>query len=171
MADLSELQSAGTTKIVGADSNTGSEDYFAQVDSSGNLKTIDPTIAATGSAVPSSASLLGAKNPAGNLTGLASDTLGQLKVLDGINSVSYGPISVTTTPIEAKVGVTRLANRKIVYITPTTGPVWWGSDSSVTVLTGTRIYKGQTYPLPFTDNVSVYLISLLPVDVRIVEGS
>lgn len=173
MADLSELQSAGTTKIVGANSVSGSEDYFAEVDIDGNLKTIDPTVGTIGSTAPLSAALSGAKNPAGNLVGLNADAAGQLKIKDSLNvAAPYGAISVSTTAIEAKVGASRLVNRKMIYITPTTGAVWFGSDSSVTILTGTKIFKDQTYPLPFTDNIPVFLISaIVAVDVRIMEGS
>lgn len=38
MGDLTEKQSGGTTKIVGADPNTGAESFFAEVTSEGELK-------------------------------------------------------------------------------------------------------------------------------------
>lgn len=38
MGDLTEKQAGGTTKIIGADPNTGEESFFAEVTSEGELK-------------------------------------------------------------------------------------------------------------------------------------
>lgn len=42
MADLTEAQASGSTKIVGASPSTGTEDNYAEVDVNGNLKVISP---------------------------------------------------------------------------------------------------------------------------------
>lgn len=80
MADLTELQAASVTKIAGANSSTGSEDFYVDADSNGNMKVIDFATAATGSAVPTNSSFVGARNPSGNLVGLISDASSNLFV-------------------------------------------------------------------------------------------
>lgn len=143
MADLTEVQAAGTTKIVGSDVS-GSEQAPIQSTNNGALHI--------------------------NLR----DSAGLEIVSLGINvniAAIHGAISVSTVAIQAKVGASNLVNRKVLIITPTTGPVWWGSNASVTTLTGTKIYKNQTTSLDFTDNVPVYIIGLATTDVRIVECS
>jgi fibrillarin-like rRNA methylase len=130
LGDLTDLQAAGTTKIVGSDS-TGLETTAVN----------------------------------------ASDN-GELYTRDIINSnLINGAISVTDTPIEAKVGASALTNRKFITITPTTGVIYWGSSSSVTVSEGTPIFKNQVLTLSFSENVSVYLVAESTIDCRIVEGA
>jgi hypothetical protein len=95
-----------------------------------------------------------------------------LQVRDSINTaISSGAITVSTTVVEAKVGASRLTNRKVIVITPTTGVIYWGSSSGVTSATGTPIFKNQSLTLSFTDAIPVYLIGTAGTDVRIVEGS
>lgn len=79
MADLSDLQAAQTVKIVGVDSS-GVETNPVAADSNGNIKAIDYATSLTGSAVPSNASFIGAKNPSNNLVGLLTDIAGNLLV-------------------------------------------------------------------------------------------
>lgn len=77
----------------------------------------------------------------------AITTNGDLKVVDGLrNGGVYGALTVPTAnvPVEAKVGVSRLANRKFIQITCTTNNLWWGTDSSVTTSTGQPLANGQT---------------------------
>ena len=79
MADLSDLQAAQTVKIVGTDS-AGVESNPVNADLNGNIKAIDYATSATGSAVPTNASFMGAKNPSNNLVGLLTDVAGNLLV-------------------------------------------------------------------------------------------
>ena len=103
---------------------------------------------------------------------VGSSPTGDLFVRDSINTNSTNAaISVTTTAIEAKVGASKLANRKFISITPTNGTIYWGSTSAVTIASGTPIFKNQCIAMDFTDNVAVWLIGAGTVDVRIVEGA
>ena len=117
MADLSELQSAPVTKIAGANATTGNEDYFVDADGNGNLKVIDFATAATGSAVPSNASFLAAKNPGGLLTGLNIDSLGNLQI-GTLNTTVGGTLSASDSVVPAPMG-----DGTIVSGTSTTGSV------------------------------------------------
>lgn len=82
----------------------------------------------------------------------------------------YGDIDATTTPIEVKVGASPLEDRQVVTIQPLDGVVYFGYDNSVTSLTGTKIFKGQIYPMEASDQLSVYIIAETgTVDVRITE--
>jgi hypothetical protein len=325
MADLTELQAASVTKLAGANATTGNEDYFVDADGNGNLKVIDYATAATGSAAPSNASMMGGKNPSGNLVSLLTDassflyvnvqasalptgaataanqateitslqlidnpvgggaagaagsagtnsfliggvfntalptlttgqqagvqldssgrqiiaplvntsvvkaqlqdnagngltsTLinskqrldvdvtfsgadnatapfytgqiggqdstgklqaaksavsGELFVKDIIDvSSQYQAVSCTTTSQEAKGAATHLTARKMILITPTDGTIYWGTTSTVTITTGTPIFKNQTIALAFSENVPVWIISASAVNVRILEAS
>lgn len=61
----------------------------------------------------------------------------------GDNGV-YGSLALTTANIayEAKVGVSKLSNRKFLTITALDN-IYWGYDNAVTTSTGTPLYKNQ----------------------------
>lgn len=68
-----------------------------------------------------------------------------LKVQDGLsNGGVYGTLSMTTanTAYEAKVGASRLSNRKSLIIIAQDN-MFWGYNNSVTTSTGIPLYKGQ----------------------------
>ena len=105
-------------------------------------------------------------------TPVGSSLTGDLFVRDSINTSSTNvALSVTTAAVEAKVGASRLTNRKFLSITPTNGTIYWGSANTVTTANGTPIFKNQCVTMAFTDNVAVWLIGVATTDVRIVEGS
>jgi hypothetical protein len=79
MADLNDIQSSGSTKIVGSDS-TGLETNPVGADIHGNLKVIDYSTGTTSSSVPSSATFIAGKNSSGNLQGLSVDSSGNVNV-------------------------------------------------------------------------------------------
>jgi hypothetical protein len=79
LADLNDLQSNTTIKIVGTDA-TGVETNAVGADTNGNLKVIDYATSVTGSPVPADSSFIGAKNPTGNLVGLLTDASTNLLV-------------------------------------------------------------------------------------------
>jgi hypothetical protein len=82
----------------------------------------------------------------------------------------YANKSVTTTPVEVKVGTNKLEDRKVVTIQPLDGVVYFGYDSSVTSSTGTKIFKNQIYPLEATDALDVYIVTASgTVNCRITE--
>lgn len=82
------------------------------------------------------------RGPDGTAIGNALD---RLKTIDGLrNGGTHGSMTLTTanTAYEAKVGGSRLANRKSLTITAM-DDMFWGYDSSVTTATGTPLYKNQ----------------------------
>ncbi len=82
-----------------------------------------------------------------------------------------GALAVSTTPVELKVGASRLDQRVMISIQPLDGDVYFGFDSgTLTSSTGTKIFKGQYFPLEATDQATIYLITDSgTVDVRITE--
>lgn len=103
MADLTDLQAAGTTKIVGS-------------------------------------STLGLET---NAVGATAN--GDLTVSDGLKSGGvFGSVTLTTlgTAYEARVGISRLSNRKLLTITAM-NDIFWGYSNSVTINNGTPLFKNQ----------------------------
>lgn len=106
----------------------------------------------------------------GNSSGEPIPVTGVISGSGSITSFIYGPISVTSTPSEAKVGASTYSGRKLITIQPTDGKVWWGADASVSPATGTTIFKNQMISFDFSDTAKIYLVSQGTVDVRISEG-
>lgn len=91
---------------------------------------------------------------------------------DVINTSSqYRAQSVTTTAAQALGGASVLSNRKLINVTPTNGTIFWGTNSSVTTVTGAPIFANQTLSLSFTSNVQVWVIAAATVDCRVLEAS
>lgn len=111
MADLTELQSSGSTKIVGSDSS-GLETTPVRATTLGEIQTVD---------IP-------------NQTGLS-------KLLN-----------LTTTPIEGKVGVFTMTNRKYIEMQAITSLVKWGYDTTCPF----DLFKSQFFSLPAGENCKVY---------------
>ena len=82
-----------------------------------------------------------------------------------------GAISVTDTAVELKVGANRLEQRAVVSFQPLDGDVYFGYDNTVTSTTGTKVFKGQYFPLEAEDQLTVYLVAATgeTIDVRITE--
>lgn len=80
-------------------------------------------------------------------------------------------LSVSTSPIEIKVGASRLEQRTIVTVQPLNGDIYIGYNSlTLTSSTGTKVFKGQVYVLEATDSLPVYAVSESgTIDVRITE--
>lgn len=118
MADLTDLQAAGSTKVVGSDT-------------------------------------------AGLETNAVGATVnGDLKVSDGVKQGGvYGNLNLPTAnvPVEAKVGVSRLTNRKLLVITTLNSNIWWGTDSAVSVASGQPLANGQTLITSIDPNSSFEL--------------
>lgn len=83
-----------------------------------------------------------------------------LKTFDGINIEGVqGAVTVGTTAIEAKVGGSRLTNRKALTIYNNSNQtIYWGFTSGVTTATGTPIARGEFLVLQVSD-VGVWLIA------------
>lgn len=116
--------------------------------------------------------LVGQDATGNNVNYISADANGNMLVKDAVGvSGQYRAQSITTTASEALGGATILVNRKMLSITPTTGTVFWGFNSSVTAANGTPIFKGQNWVGSFTDNVHIFLIAATTIDCRIAEGS
>lgn len=90
--------------------------------------------------------------------------------LDG--PFAYTAITVTTTPVELKVGATVLPERKTIAIQPLTGDIFYGFDNLVSATTGLKAFQNIYIERPATDSVSIYLVTAAgSVDVRIAEFS
>jgi hypothetical protein len=90
---------------------------------------------------------------------------------DVISTGVSGSITVGTSAVEAKVGASRLTNRRVLTIQPTNGPVWIGVGTSITTATGTQVFTNQVLTLSVGD-VTVFVISnAAGRDVRITEGA
>jgi hypothetical protein len=83
-------------------------------------------------------------------------------VSDALNSTGVqGAITVTSSSIEAKVGVSRLAGRKLLTVfNDGTATIWWGYTSGVTTSSGTPIFKGQQFNWNITDGLGIWLIAV-----------
>lgn len=69
-----------------------------------------------------------------------------------------GPVSVTSTPTEAKVGTNRLTGREQITITNKgPNPVYYG-PTGVTNTTGDILYKDQFVSLPFGFDIAVFVV-------------
>lgn len=172
MADLSDLQSALTTKLTGANSS-GSETNF--VDATVNGLKVDGSavtqpISAASLPLPTGAATettLSALNTKVNNLGTAISTSDIINV-----SGTQGTFSVTTTAAPLRVGASNLANRKLVtFYHDTSNVVYWGYTSAVTTSTGTPISRAQMTQWPVGPNVDIYLISTTTVASRITEGA
>ena len=92
-------------------------------------------------------------------------TSGDVSVSDGIHSGGVnGSLSLTTanTAYEAKVGGSRLSNRKTLTIMSEDTDLYWGYSNSVTTSNGTKIYKNQfaTFELdPNDSSVQIWIVS------------
>lgn len=147
MADLTDIQSAGTTKLVGSD-NTGLEQTPVQATSQGGLHVNIRDNAGTEKGVVA--------QPIDVRLGDGSDTVsvaatGDLKVVDGLRVGGvYGRVSLPTqnVPVEMKVGASRLTNRKFIQVTCNNAGLFWGLSSAVTTTSGTPLANGQV--LTFT---------------------
>jgi hypothetical protein len=114
--------------------------------------------------------VVGATTDGTEQTAVGSTPNQDLKVTDtltvgGLN----GNLVVSGTPVEAKVNILRLVDRKILIVKPLDSKVYWGFNNTVTTLTGMPIEKDQeAYFNAF--NIPIYLISAGSSNVRVVEG-
>lgn len=84
-----------------------------------------------------------------------------------------GAITVGVSAVEAKVGASKLTNRKLLTIFHNgSNNLYWGYSNAVTTANGTQIFKNTMLVLPVGDGTSIWLISnIAGQDVRITEGA
>ena len=88
---------------------------------------------------------------------------GDLGVADGLSTGGVnGNLLLTTggTTYEAKVGGSRLANRKSLTITAL-DDMYWGYSNTVTASTGTPLYKNQQIVFSIDPNSSTFQVWLV----------
>jgi len=93
-----------------------------------------------------STTVVGSDTTGNETTPLNVSLQGEATVVDGLSGPGlFANLSVPTanTPVEVKVGVSRLAGRKSVTVQPVDGDFYWGFSSSVTTANGTLIRQGS----------------------------
>jgi hypothetical protein len=77
-----------------------------------------------------------------------------------VGSGVEGALTVGTSAVEAKVGGSVLANRKLLTVhNNSNSTIYWGFTSGVTTSTGTPIFKNQFISWDISDIAKVYLIA------------
>ncbi len=79
-------------------------------------------------------------------------------------------ITVGTTPVEVMVGFSKLPLRRCVTVRPVSGPVFWGYNNTVTVASGTPIFKKELTIFSASDTCPIWLVASTNTTVRITEG-
>lgn len=115
--------------------------------------------------------LMGSDLTGNETTPVGSSPNQDILARDTINTAGvYGSVTIGTSAVEAKIGASKLINRKSLTITPITNTVYWGYDSSVTTSNGTPIFKSSTFSFDY--NISIFVISpTASNDIRITEAS
>jgi hypothetical protein len=82
-------------------------------------------------------------------------------------------LTVGTTPVEVKVGSSRLTDRKSVTLfNDSNATLYWGYTDSVTVSSGSPILKNQLAAWAISEDVSVYVVAgSANNNTRITEGA
>lgn len=76
------------------------------------------------------------------------------------NSGTQGALTVGTTAVEVKVGVSRLVSRKSVTLyNNSSSTVYWGYNNTVTISTGTPIQKDTFMSWSVGESVEIWVIS------------
>lgn len=119
--------------------------------------------------------IIGADIDATETTPVNSTVNGELLTADILNQGTgvEGAITVSTLAVEVKVGVSNLANRKLVTAYNNgSATVYWGYTSLVTTSTGSPLLKNQQAAWEVGENQSIYLIAASGShNIRITEGA
>jgi hypothetical protein len=157
MADLTDIQAAGVTKIVGADS-AGVEQTPVGSDSAGNLKVIPPNVGPSNATATAQSGLVAGKEPiSGNMVPIQVDAEGRLvtSAITGFGAdFSFGDVSTAAT--------TQVVVRRTTYTEQTVNAqrsIASASALDTAAGTGARTvqitYYDQTGAGPFTETVTL----------------
>lgn len=107
--------------------------------------------------------IVGQDSTGNNLNQVGATPNSDMQVSDGLrNGGVYGALSIPTsgTAVEAKVGASRLTNRKFLHIYANNNGLFWGLDSSVTSSTGVPLVNGQilTFSIDPASTFQVWLV-------------
>lgn len=109
-----------------------------------------------------SVKIAGADSSGSETTFVDATANGDLQTADLIN-VGTGvqsSLTIGTTAVEVKVGVSRLSNRKLVTLYNNSNvTVYWGYSGSVTTSSGTPIFKNQFISWTVGDQQSIYVVA------------
>lgn len=78
-------------------------------------------------------------------------------------------LTVSTSPVEAKAGGTRLSGRRALSFSPTNGNLWYGFSASVSPSTGRRVFTNQIVDIEI-GNCPLYIVSQGSVSVQVWEA-
>lgn len=104
---------------------------------------------------------LGPKPRASSLSvTLASDQPGLVVSDVLVGPGTQGNVTVGTTPVEVKVGATRLTARKrITAFNVDDNTMYWGFTNTVSATTGTPLYRNSMLDLPANDTCAVWVVA------------
>jgi hypothetical protein len=68
-------------------------------------------------------------------------------------------LTVTTTPQEAKVGITALEGRQTLRVFNTGSTIYWGYTNTVNSTTGEPIFKNQGITFSYGPDIKVWLVT------------
>jgi hypothetical protein len=71
----------------------------------------------------------------------------------------FAALTVTTTPVEAKVGANPLTARQVLVLQPKDRDIFYGFSNTVTASTGIELFRDQTISLPVGPSVRVWLVA------------
>lgn len=114
-------------------------------------------------------------DPTGSETNFANvDSNQQLLTNDSLISGGvHGALTVGTSAIPIRVGISNLTNRKnLTLFNNSNTTMYWGYDNTVSILTGTPIFKDQLYSWDAGENTTIYVVaSTAGNNARITEGA
>lgn len=119
--------------------------------------------------------IIGADATATETTPVNATNTGNLLTADIINAGTgvQGAVTVSTTAVEVKVGVSRLANRKsLTAHNNSSATLYWGYTSGVTVANGTPLFKDQFISWDVGEDQPIFMIAGSGSNnVRVTEGA
>lgn len=95
-------------------------------------------------------------------------------VVDIVNRAgAHGPLTISTTSLEAKVGVSKLQYRRSLSVYNNSNTtIYWGYSSAVTITSGTPLPPHTLTTWRIGESISVWLIaSSVGNNVRVTEGA
>lgn len=141
-ASLAVVLSTEQEAEIGALTETAPATDIASSGLNGRLQRIAQRLTSLIALIPSSVGIAWFSRISDGTDTAAVATQGDLKVADGLKSGGVqGQVSVPTVnvPVEAKVGASRLTNRKFLQITANNTGLFYGFDNTVTTTSGTPI--------------------------------
>jgi hypothetical protein len=108
-----------------------------------------------------SVKIIGSNSSGVEQTPVASTLKGDLQTTDILLGPGVqGTLTVGTSPVEVKVGVSALANRKLVTLSNTSNSdIYWGYTNAVTTATGTPIVKNQQDNWDISDTATIFVVA------------